>query len=169
MHINRLLILVFAISTIVGKSQSLTSNDLKSIHTTIETKLIDLDDAPSTRPSEFILLIIEIDSAGKANKMHVLADENNKGATYSIANKLTIEIFKKYTFIKCRNKTITIPIVSLTPGRHPNYVEKLKPGNGAKFTRIINETQTAIMLSPLQYELTGPVVDKIKPPAQKNN
>ena len=150
--------------SIVANAQSLTEKELKTIHARIEINIATseaLYPSEIRRPSEYIICMLEVDSMGKIATIHLFADEENKGKTYLILSKMTPELFAKYTFPNAKGKTISLPIVSMSPEDRPKYVNKLGPKDKWKPVTILNETGILISLSPMPYEIQPPIVDKI--------
>ena len=147
-----------------GFTQSLDSTELRRLQSTIQVKLVDNEGNYShgTRPSELIFVVLKVNSVGKVESIHILGDEKNRGTSYIILSKSTPDIFSRFTFNKCKGKTISIPVISISPEKYPDYVNNLNIKDSWKNISILIETENSVFLSPIQYETSVPIVDTIK-------
>jgi hypothetical protein len=77
------------------------------------------------RKSEFILLLITIDSVGSPSSINLLSDEQNRDTTYTLLKMLTPAVFKNKQFKGCSGKVIAVPIISIVNEINSTYVRKM--------------------------------------------
>jgi hypothetical protein len=64
---------------------------------------------------------------------------------------MTPLIFKDWKSEKCKEKTIIMPIVSISHGKSPGYMKNLIDHRFVKPISVISETAKLIIVTPMQY------------------
>jgi len=72
------------------------------------------DDYYEGRKSEVIVMILEMDSTGTVNDIHLLADNNNIDSSYVILKKMKPADFGDTKFISWKNKTLNLIIYTIS-------------------------------------------------------
>jgi hypothetical protein len=133
-------------------AQSLNSKELHYLQSTIGIYLINHEKMDGhKRPSEFIICLLSIDTAGKVNNIILLADDKNKDSTYFYLSLMKPDAFKDWRGINCKGKTIMMPVVSTGQGYSPEYINDLIKLYPVKKIVVENETNTVVIISALQY------------------
>lgn len=134
--------------------QTLNRKEIRDLHTTISLFLMDRDkvnEIDTTRKTEFIFFVIDVDSCGKVEGINLLSDEENPGKTASILKEMTAEAFKKIKFEKCKSRTILTPIISFVKGKNLRYIERLVELYPVRNVDIIEERNGLVVIDALRY------------------
>ena len=82
-----------------------------------------IDQGIFKKSSEIIFCLLELDSLGKVSNIRLIGDENNKDSAFAILSRIKVSDFKNWKVENCKQKTVMIPIISLSPTEKPQYVE----------------------------------------------
>src|SRR5688572_30333861 len=103
------------------------------------------------RPAEIMVCILDIDSVGKVNAIHLFADEKNRDSTYNYLSRMNPNLFSGLTYLNCKNKSIMFTILSSGQGKSPLYFERISELYPLKLNAVEKETNKLVMISPLRY------------------
>ncbi len=120
------LILFISGFTFFSNAQKLSQQEGLFINRSIDEFLSKTDyvlDKP--RKSEFILVLIAIDSVGNPEKINLLSDESNRDTTYTLLRSLTPAAFKNKQFKGCMGKIIAVPVISIVNEPNSTYIRKM--------------------------------------------
>ena len=157
MKIKILIFCFCSFNSFSASAQSLDKKELESLQIIIMNFLQSQDNnTQGQRKSEFIYCLMDVDSIGKINGVHLLSDNSNIDSTYSYLNRLTPTIFQNWEAKSCKRKMIIIPIISLSQSNLPSYVGDVKKAYSIKqylieTITIMKETNGLILTSALQY------------------
>lgn len=76
-------------------------------------------------PSSFFILILNLDSVGRVNKVKLMSDCTYKDSIFAIFSRLNPEIFKVFQSLENARKTIIIPLAYAAPHGVPTYVKDI--------------------------------------------
>jgi hypothetical protein len=146
------LLILFASLFRTGSAQSFTKKDLRSLHSIIAIYLGDQENLRDRiSPSEYVVCYLNIDSFGKVNKIHLLADESNRDSIYNYLHRMTPALFKEFKSDSCKNKTIMLPVISIGNGESPEYMINIIAFYPIKQVIVESETKKMVIVSPLHY------------------
>lgn len=126
------------------KSQSFLEKDINGLHTIIYKFIEKRDAFYKGRKSEFVLMVLEMDTAGLVKDIHLLADKKNVDSSCTILERMIPRDFMGQRFTSWKDKTISLPVYSIASTR--NYVER----SVVHFSSTI-ESKRTLMISPLYY------------------
>lgn len=89
-----------------------TYNEIEHLDGLIQEFMYKHDKKTSTRKEEYILLFLEIDSAGKVTTINMMTDEKNRDFTYEAIKTITPEVLKEWTSKQYNDKVIIFAITS---------------------------------------------------------
>jgi len=134
-------------------SQSISKEAVYDLYSIIGIYLIYIDTIPREKSmtSEFLTLLLEVDSSGKINSKHVLSDVKI-GSKANLFSEMPISIFKDWQSKGASNKIIIIPLLYLSQYKSPGYIKKMRRGNSAKRLSLLDEEENKIYLRMFEYE-----------------
>src|SRR5687768_12187257 len=151
-----LMTLVFLAGSLPG--QSLSKKDLSQLQLIFYDFLTgqDLPELNDIRKSELFVCLLDLDSGGKVNAIHLLSDEKSIDTAYLILHRLTPADFKAWRSEKCKGKTLIIPILSIVPGNIAEHIKRVKKSYSSRLyiidpLKILNETKSLITISPFVH------------------
>ena len=159
--------LICVICFLETNAQSLDQKEIYHLQATIINFLYAQDNIPNAntkRSSEFIVCLLQIDSIGKIKSIQLFADNGNKDSVFIYLNRITTSVFKDWKSERCKGKTILMPIVAISHGKSPDYMNNLIDKRYIKPIAVISETDKLIVITPIQY--TPPYDEWENPPIQ---
>lgn len=150
---KKLFIFLLFFSSLSGQSQSLTKTDIRNIHTTISL-FLDKQEMPDAkeRNMEYILCMLDIDTSGRVANINLLSDNKNKDSTFYYLSRMSPTDFGKWTWKKCKGKTIMVGVFSRGSIEFPVYVKNLaEMYNPVKKIAVEQESGKVVSITPLYY------------------
>jgi hypothetical protein len=121
------------------------------------------DDYYEGRKSEVIVMILEMDSTGAVNDIHLLADNNNIDSSYVILKKMKPADFGDTKFISWKNKVLNLTIYTISDleiDKRKRYSSSYVANSTISISSTIQMRQ-AVMLPSLCY------YTPVKPPDER--
>lgn len=134
-------------------SQSLNNKDIIYLRLTVSNFLAKKETMKENeeRKSEFLTLLIQIDSTGNVSDLKIIADPMNLDSTYEYLGELRPSHFSDWKCNLCKGKTIMMPIASFSQSGKPEYVNRFKDSKVVTKAAVISEANSLIILSVLRY------------------
>ena len=118
-----LLFLVSLVSINV-MAQSVTQKEANELHDILEKRLNKSEyRADKSKESLLFLLFLEIDTSGSISKLHILSEAFNPDTAF--LHLVTLNEFKNWKSVECRNKTIVLPVVIIATDPHESYINDI--------------------------------------------
>lgn len=148
-------LLLLTVSIIANlKAQSLTKADILALNEIIGNFLFDAEEANENYTnckSEFFTCVIDLDSNSRVKSVIILHDGKNIDSAFAILSRLRPANFKNWNCVKCKNKTIIMPILVISAHWQDEYIRKLTRVVSQRRVSVLSETSGIIYLSPFQY------------------
>jgi|GEM_PF-3967200 len=142
-------------------TQSLSNNEIYLLQAIISNFVAEKDNRPNAkteRSSELMFCLLQVDSTGRINSIDIFADDKNKDSTYSYLSRMSPLVLKDWKSEKCKGKTLLMPVVSISYGKIPDYMNNLIDERFIKPLAVMGEINKLVVITPLQYGT--PVTEK---------